>query len=133
MSSPESHFPGPEAQTKALLNMLRRTGVIEFRLGISPDDDGEPRVWYVVGTWPGARHEAEAGLLPIEALERLAERVVDGGTCTHCGRMTSFVPDTDPTVASAVTPPDALLDALSCAYRWDPELEVYRRSCEGDT
>lgn len=124
-----------DARMIAGVRMLERTGARSFRVGYSDEDDGPPTVWYAVATWrigtdgrPLAnggreRHEAAAALDPVTATLRLCERVIDGGQCTHCGRPTIFVTDTDTSV----------LDALGCVYAWDPELATFRRDCEGST
>lgn len=117
------------------VKLIERTGATSFRIGYSDDDDGPPVVWYAVATWRSARRvagypvkgderaEAAAALDGTTAVLRLCEQVIDGGQCQHCGQMTSFVPDTD----------TELLDLIGCVYAWDPELETYRRGCEGDT
>jgi hypothetical protein len=108
------------------VDMIGRTGATDIRIGFSDPDDGDPVIWYVVATWERVGKkisEAAAALDPLNALMRLCEVVIDGGHCTHCGKMTSFVLDTD----------TALLDMFSCVYSWDPELGTFRRQCEGDT
>jgi hypothetical protein len=105
-----------------LTEMLGRTGAASAQFRFS--DDEQPVVWMAVALYPGGRWEVAAGHGPIEAGERLCEQVVDGGVCTHCQRPTMF--DPDPAGASPI-------DVVVCAYRWDPELATYRRSCEGRT
>lgn len=117
----------------AACDMLRRTGAAEIQIRYS--DDEKPVVWFAVAlyraggglpqpTGPVNTWETAAGHGPVEALLRLCERVVDGGTCAHCGRPSMFHADLD----DAPTP----LDPLFCSYEWDPELSTFRRSCEGD-
>lgn len=123
------------------VQLLERTGARTFRIGHSdPDegDDGEPVVWYAVARWliglngrpvpegptPGVAHyESAAGMHPVTAVLRLCERMIDGGTCTHCNRPTIFLADADNA---------GPLDRMGCVYQWDPELATFRRTCEGD-
>lgn len=105
----------------AALDLLRRTGAKEVQIRYS--DDEEPTVWFVVGTW-GEQYECAAALSPPTAALRLAERVVDGGLCTHCGRATRVEVD----FASELPLADHI-----CWYVFDPENRTFRRSCEGDT
>lgn len=116
------------------VEMLGRTGAKDFRIGWSDEEDGPPTVWYAVATYkrppatpkwtPG---EAAAALDPVNAVLRLCERIIDGGTCTHCHQLTIF--DDNP----QDSPFDDLLNAMGCVYAWDPELRTFRRGCEGDT
>jgi hypothetical protein len=121
---------------KAGVEMIERTGAQSFRIGYSDEDEGEPVVWYATATWgldpsthrpmpAGGRitHEAAAAIHPEEAVLRLCEQVIDGGECSHCHLPTIFVEDSD----------TSLLDRIGCVYAWDPELETFRRNCEGDT
>lgn len=59
-----------------------------------------------------------------KAVLRLLEQVVDGGRCTHCRRPTGVSEDWTATLP---------LEETFCWYVFDPELETFRRSCEGDT
>jgi len=126
--------PSKDPRFGAALKLLERTGMREFRIGWSDEEDGPPIVFYALGTWrlnpqdkPIARggqlsYEVGASIIPVEAVLRLCEQVIDGGECAHCHLPTIFVPDTD----------TAILDLMGCVYAWDPELEVFRRGCEGD-
>lgn len=119
------------------VKLIERTGARNFRIGYSPEEDGEPVVWYATATWfwrsgrpvadarGGAqvRHEAAAAMDATTAVMRLCEQIIDGGECMHCHRPTIFLADAD----------DAgPLDRMGCVYQWDPELATFRRSCEGD-
>ena len=109
----------------AAVKLLERTGATGFRIGYSDEDDGPPVVWYACGTWRGGA-EAAASLDPLQAVLRLCEQVIDGGHCAHCGQPTIFDPD-----MPMGSPVDELLDRMGCRYAWDPELETFRRGCEG--
>jgi hypothetical protein len=126
----------PDPRFIAGVQLLERTGARNFRIGYSDEADGEPIVWYACATWKrikapaatwhGDYSEAAGALDPTAAVIRLCELVVDGGTCTHCGRPTIF----DDNVSD--TPIDALFNEMGCVYGWDPELATFRRGCEGD-
>lgn len=125
----------PHPKMLAAIDMLRRTGAADVQIRYS--DDQQPTVWFAVARWrigdngrPRGKGEINAwetaaGHSPDEALLRLCERAIDGGTCDHCQRATMFLAD----VGDVPTP----LDPLFCSYQWDPELATFRRSCEGDT
>lgn len=125
------------------VKLLERTGARQFRVGHSHEDDGEPIVWYATAKWlvgldglPRAKgspsdpvvpaHHAAGAMHPMLAVMRLCDDVITGGSCVHCYRPTIF--DENP----SDTPFDALLNAMGCVYAWDPELQTFRRSCEGD-
>jgi len=115
----------------AVVDLLRRVGSEAFELRYSePEHDGSPVVWIAIVTLHDKHPlgadvppQVAAALNPRHAAERLAEQLIDGGQCQHCGRPTVF--HTDPNAG-----PLPFLDA--CAYQYDPELNTYRRSCEGD-
>ena len=90
-----------DAKLVALVDMLGRTGAEEFQIRYC--DEERPVVWiaaarwpappghqYGVGEWvdgpPGGIWQAAGALEPYGAVMRLAESVMDGGTCQHCGR-----------------------------------------------
>lgn len=110
---------------KAGIDMVGRTGAAGF--DIRYQDNMEPTVWIAVARYPQDVWEAAAGHDAEQAVLRLCEQLVDGGSCVHCGKLTAFDPDHRTT---------ALLEAsaaFTCWYRWDPELATFRRSCEGQT
>jgi hypothetical protein len=103
------------------VELLQRTGARDFRIGWSDEDEG-PVAFYAVCSWhQGA--EAAASLDPVKAVMRLCELVIDGGTCTHCGRPTIFDPDPP-------GPFDEMLDAMGCRYKWEPDSAAFVRSCQ---
>jgi len=118
--------PNPELDPRfaAAVDLLRRTGATNFRIGYSDEDDGDPIVWYAVVNYPQG-NEADAGLNATTAVLRLCERVIDGGKCTHCGRPTIFDPD-----FSMGDVMDSVLDKMGCRYKWDAETASFVRSCE---
>lgn len=115
---------------KACLDMLKRIGTKDFRIGYSDEDEGDPIVWYAVVTLNekfGGGSEAAAALDPQTAIVRLLERAMDGGKCLHCHKPTAFSPD------PVAHPVEDVSSVMFCWYRFDPELETIRRSCEGTT
>jgi len=87
--------PSKDPRFGAALKLLERTGMREFRIGWSDEEDGPPIVFYALGTWrlnpqgkPIARggrlsYEVGASIIPVEAVLRLCEQVIDGGECAH--------------------------------------------------
>jgi hypothetical protein len=125
----------PDPKLVAAVDLVGRTGAADVQIRYS--DDEQPVVWFAVarfhtgpegrphrGTGEPDRWETAAGRDPTEAVLRLCERLVDGGQCQHCKKPAMFHADLD----TNPTP----LDPLFCSYEWDPELETFRRSCEGD-
>jgi hypothetical protein len=106
----------------AAVDLIGRTGAKSFAIRYT--DDEPPVVWAAVAEYGDGRAEAAGALHPIVAVLRLAELLVDGGQCTHCGRPTGLDVDSIDTMP---------LDTLVCWYQFDPELATFRRGCEGDT
>lgn len=121
MPTEADDLPSTDPRFLAAIDLVRRTGAADIRIGFSDPEDGEPTVWYSCATYPqlnGA--EAAAALDPLNALFRLCAQVVDGGVCVHCKRPSIFIEDTD----------TELLDQMGCVYLWDEEMKAFRRSCE---
>jgi hypothetical protein len=125
--------PDLDPRFQAGLDMLGRTGATS--IDIRYQDDRAPTVYMVVVEHPvtrdgieGRHFDAAAGMDPVTAVLRTCELVIDGGMCAHCGHPTGFDQDhasLDPLTA-------AMSDAVGiCWYRWDPELNTFRRTCEG--
>ena len=105
----------------AAVDMIGRCGAKDFQIRY---DEEEPTVWMAVASFGQdgkALYEVDAALDPLTAALRLAERLVDGGTCTKCGRPSGL----DPTNIETMP-----LNAVFCWYQFDPELRVFRRGCE---
>ena len=112
-----------EVKLPALVKLLERTGADEFQIRYC--DEEVPVVWIAAARWRGT-WQAAGALEPYRAVLRLAESVMDGGTCRHCHRPTA-VDDLPADVMLAAT------DPVICWYRYDPELSTFRRQCEGST
>lgn len=114
-----------------LVALIGRTGAKDYRIEYTDEANG-PVVWVAVVTFKqhGSSRPAivcAADVDPTRATYELAAKLVDGGTCRHCRRL-SAVERLDAPIGED----PVLADAL-CWYQWDPELRTYRRSCEGDT
>lgn len=106
----------------ACTDLVGRTGATA--LDIRYQDDQEPVLWVAAAHYPGGRVEVDAALNTPHALYRLAERLIDGGACQHCGKATNV------TIDFSDSQP---FGPLFCSYVYDPELKRFRRSCEGDS
>ncbi len=124
-----------EGKLVAAVDMIGRMGGKEFQLRFDDRDldGGTPVVWMALARWDrllgrqvpdDVRWQATGGVTPWQAIFRLLESVMDGGTCAHCHKPT----------AVDERPPDAALMATEevvCWYRYDPEVKTFRRQCEG--
>lgn len=126
-----------EGRFVAVVDMIRRTGALQFQIRHDEPDLLDPGqvVWIALAQHnvrggmpqpvdaPGVLvWSVGAGLSPLAAVHALAERLIDGGTCAHCGRPSSFDPSDDPMSMPGV-----------CTTSYDPELRVCRRECAADT
>lgn len=119
----------------ALIDMIGRTGASDYRVEHTLPANG-PIAWVAVATYNGGKvHAAGGDITPWLATQALAERLLDGGTCTHCHRPTSI----EAWKADLNDEYGVVVDVAGgiafdpCWQRYDPELRKYRRSCEGDT
>jgi hypothetical protein len=127
--------------------MIGRLGAQDFALRWLDAEEGNPHVWVAQCTFPPGRPAMLNGVLgettrpyvevaasigdPTIAVLRLCAQLVDGGTCTHCARPTVFVETHDDyDITAGGMAPGA--EGAFCLYQWDPELDTFRRSCEGD-
>ena len=114
----------------AALDLLGRTGAGEFQIRYCEEE--EPTVWMAIAHWPERpglvieHWDVGGGLNPWTAMLRLCESTIDGGTCIHCHKPTGI--DDKPVDAL-----DKATEMIICWYRYDPELNTFRRSCEGIT
>jgi hypothetical protein len=135
MSDPKPHAdvqkpvaidPADEARFRAAVKMFQNVGGASFEIRYSePDHPGDmsPLVWIaIVNMHPAfqAPPQVAAGLSPYLAAYRLLQHLVNGGTCAHCG-LTTAIDDAH----------DRPHPREMCWQIFDPELEVFRRSCEG--
>ena len=116
------------------IKLLERTGARGFQIRYS--DDEEPVVWIAVAEYsigpsnkPVAKNgrkvfETASGMNPIAAVMRLCDQVIDGSECNHCHKPAGVTEEWRGAMP---------LSELVCWYRYDPETQLFRRSCEGDT
>lgn len=116
------HEGKPEALLAAAVLLIGRAGARNFQLRYS--DDPEPVVWVADCELRDGGREACGALTPARAALRLCEEVFDGGTCAHCGRPSGVTDDWRAGMPMA---------DLVCWYVFDPEVQQFRRSCEGET
>jgi hypothetical protein len=70
----------------ASLDLVRRTGARSIEIGYLRDDvPVEQAGWYAQCMYSGARLIADEHRGPVEAVEALARRVLDGALCRRCG------------------------------------------------
>lgn len=77
----------------AAIDLIGRSGAVGAEVGYL-DDDGPAAAarWYAQARYSGARIIEQDYPGPVEAAEALARRILDGGTCTHCGRIVTLGP-----------------------------------------
>jgi hypothetical protein len=110
-----------EPRYLAAVQLIERCGAQSYSLRYC--DEHKPLVWLAVARF-NVGWKVAAALNPQKATYRLLEDLIDGGMCVHCRRTTGVV-----VVSDSFEPPDQLPDV--CWYVFDPELKVFRRSCEG--
>lgn len=105
----------------AAIALVGKMGAEHYQLRYS--DDPKPVVWMVDAKW-GHGHHAAGGMTPTEATLRLLDDIVDGGQCMHCRKPTSVLHDFRSNL------PELMPNV--CWYVYDPEVKVYRRTCEAE-
>lgn len=110
--------------TAALADLVGRTGASQLQVRESNEED--PTVFVAVAVYPDGRFESDSGRLPIDAIWRVAERLVDGGQCTHCRKATGLLePEGDLSAKSM-----RFLGEVLCWYTYDPVAKRYRMGCQ---
>lgn len=116
----------------AALDAIARTGAKTYEIRWCEEQD--PTVWFALSkhiSGDQERRTVYAGFDAIEATVGLAEKLIDGGVCAHCLKMTIFEPDWEaPRIMNFKIGGVAV---EHCTYQYDPELKKFRRSCEGET
>lgn len=125
--------PKFDERITAAVAMIGRTGAKTFKIAFSNEDE-EPIVWNALALYEidGSQYwQVAAAMTPDGAVLNLCEQLLDGGKCTHCGRITGFTADFDEMPETAVLREDGDEQVLSvCWYQYDPELKTFRRGCE---
>jgi hypothetical protein len=109
----------------AAMQQLGRTGMAGFNIGFANDEADGPIVWWAQALYDGRAYgakgqESAAGPTPLIAIMRLLELVMDGSTCTHCGRMAAV---------ESEWRVDLPLRDVVCWYQYDPETQEFHRGC----
>lgn len=125
---------GGEPRFLGAVAVVQGTGAQAFQIRYSDDD--EPTVWIAVAEHvldaagrplpaptPGRQvFTAAAGLSPLDAVLALAEQLLDGGQCVHCGLATAFETGFD------LHPWLPMAEAI-CWTHWDHDSGSFRRAC----
>ena len=110
---------------KACVKLIGSTGATAFT--IRYEDTETPTVWIAVAKYGkddedvNTTYQTGSDVIPIEAVLRLCERLIDGGICIHCNKTSGF----DLAFESVFDTSNEL-----CWYSYDPETKEFRRSCE---
>lgn len=78
-----------DARLRAGLELVGRAAARSLELGWTDDEGPRPGEWYASAFYRGARVTVEQQAGPAEAVEALAFKLMEGGTCVHCGRATT--------------------------------------------
>lgn len=71
------------------VDLVGRSGAKNFEVGYLDDDVPVHLArWWAKAQYQGARLQEDEHRGPVEAVEALARRILDGGVCTHCGGRT---------------------------------------------
>jgi hypothetical protein len=113
----------------AVAALCGRSGAREFEIGWLNDEGTVefalhgPR-WWASARYRGARIFIEQQATPAHACDGLAHRILDGGTCTHCGKQTT----------TAQTPTGTFVHARRAdpdeSCEWFREGDRWKRGCE---
>lgn len=69
------------------LNLIGRTGAKQTEFGYLYDNvPVEQAAWWAKAQYQGVRVTVENRAGPVEAVEALARKLLNGGMCTHCRR-----------------------------------------------
>jgi len=121
----------------AALEVIPRTGATALEVGYLHDDVPiELAGWYASASWRGTRITVEDQPHPAAAVDGLARRLMDGGKCTHCGRLVTLDPAggwaSDRTLVDG-SPWLAEQQAAAGVCAWHRDGPTWRRGCEKGT
>lgn len=83
MKFPEAGDPD---SVTACADLAGRTGARGFELGYLHDDPADPG-WYAHAQYRGTRLTVEGFTRPEQACDALAQRLLAGAQCQHCGKL----------------------------------------------
>lgn len=125
MRLPEDGSP-KDPRFVAALKQLERTGMDEFNMGFTDNEQKGPLVWWTQAVYSKNRtphaegHESAAGTTPLIAVIRLLEYVVDGSMCKHCERPAGIETEWRVTLPFGKD---------ICWYQYDPSTQEFIRGC----
>lgn len=127
-------LPPMSDKAVAAIDVIGRTGASGFQLRIA--DAEQPTLYVAVATYDlphpvaalGEGFDAAAGASPGTAVLRLFEQLLDGGTCTHCAKMTYVDLRADGTPPLSEFPSE--IHGQTCAWTWRPGEARWARGCE---
>ena len=67
------------------VELIGRAAARALELGWTDDDGPRPGEWYAQAMYKGVRVIVEDQHGPVEAVEALAAKLMEGGACVHCG------------------------------------------------
>lgn len=110
-------------QLIAAIDVIGRTGAADIEIGYD-DEQRAPNWWYATckvrhpgspSGWVTATIGGQLG--PVVAAEKMARKLINGGTCTHCGRVMSL----------AGVPSERVMSSNLC--RWSRVGKRWERGC----
>lgn len=128
----ESWFPdmeeGDAAALRAVADLGGRTGARDFQVSCqSPDLPYAQRSWWAQASYAGARLIADGHVSVRAACDALARRMLDGGACQGCGKLTFVANEDGYRVGS---PEDAARAQREGICRWSRDGgERWSRAC----
>jgi hypothetical protein len=94
----------------AAIDVIGRANAVEFEVGYLDDTEHwQDARWWASARWRGRKVLVEDHPGPAQAAEALARRILNGGTCTHCGK----------TIVLTATRPKGSRRKKLCAWRRD--------------
>jgi len=93
---PNQQLP-PDMDTDAFdagIELIGRAGAKAFEVGyVHENVPVEDAGWYAMAQWNGVKIMVDKRTGPVEAIEALARKVLNGSVCTHCGQPISLSGD----------------------------------------
>lgn len=114
--------PEQQGVLQAVADLVGRTGAADFSIEHHEVEQGGMTSWLCYVRYQRGAWEVCAAPDPATAAVRLAEALVDGGQCAHCGRPTAVD-------VNWLNPLPSGADAPWCAYVYDPSTRRFVRGC----
>lgn len=78
-----------DVRLRAAVELVGRSAARSLEIGWTDDDGPRPGDWYASAFYRGTRVTVEHMEGAAEAVEGLAFKLLEGGTCVHCGKSTT--------------------------------------------